>query len=1086
LIIKYDGLDADYLFTDGSIPEALHDSAVLLSSGVDQSVSLSGYDKIAVVYEGDAIAVDFLEILGTQSTESSLSIIADTTASSGYALKIEGAQTLVFATKISYITDVLKKVTIRAKKDDTNTTETLSASVVAYKNGQFINRDGDPTLTDFLKIAAEDATLTTSYVNHVGYFKNTGASYVEPANDPNDPCPLPENTDEISLLISTDGGIFYVDFITLEEVENTIRDIPDGEYVYDGAVNFDTRNDRISTTPADPTSVADDSYTINDDGSVDIVFTWEFTDPDPPSNAYNIDGFAIYLSSAMDNTAPSFTESDGALYVDASTRSFTLRSVTANKYHTIGVQAYRYIDHDVAEDLALTEDIIRSAIVESTPYQVATIIASTTTFRIKENVNDYADTPASGYVYLHGFHPNGSGADIAGRIVFQDTEYTIPASDVDCSDFTLTADKTFIGYLILDDGAVECFHYDISDGSLKNDSGSADAGIVIGEVTVEYTHDTTSFAISASLVYTEAKVRTKVILEQNLYALNYLNEATDSEDFGDRATELGIENVFTTLAAYTAFINRLFVANLTIGTGDYTAESGFGFRVHTYDDEGVELDPRIVQASIDDKNLFKIVVDDSDPDGEEGDVIIGPYNPDTKTGGIFYDASEDKLLGNVAYDQWDLVIESDADLALLHDRTAWATATVYSLNDKIKNDGQAYICISAHTSGDEDDEPGTGVDWEDYWKEINYFHIALAPGTYTTDVGIDLSLYQSTLLIGIGNVTINIDYDFDSGSIFLFPEGMKEVGGFAIRYVHASNPSSALGCILDIRDVLDIYLHNIYICGFNNYGYGIRGTQGVQLAQVGESRIDNVKIDDTNYGFFNVMRLHNCTTYSCLNIGYTHCIYLSTCFSSYNYTGYDYCKQLNTCVAQDNGSAGFSRCEYLTVSRAVSNTDEGFYLCYYLSSCFAGENADGMYLCTLIVGCELNGNTTYGLTVCQNIAGTKSSGSGSANWNACTSVDYDSCDAISSSVTTYSYLAVDKLIQWGLTGDIDADDYETVTFPLAFNSTPYLALATMNQASGSNYRTATVSNIGATTMRVHNDGVGTGKAYWIAIGSIES
>ena len=45
----------------------------------------------------------------------------------------------------------------------------------------------------------------------------------------------------------------------------------------------------------------------------------------------------------------------------------------------------------------------------------------------------------------------------------------------------------------------------------------------------------------------------------------------------------------------------------------------------------------------------------------------------------------------------------------------WTTATGYVVNDCVENDGSGYVCISAHTSGDTDDEPDTGATWETYW-----------------------------------------------------------------------------------------------------------------------------------------------------------------------------------------------------------------------------------------------------------------------------------------------------------------------------------------------------------------------------------
>lgn len=52
---------------------------------------------------------------------------------------------------------------------------------------------------------------------------------------------------------------------------------------------------------------------------------------------------------------------------------------------------------------------------------------------------------------------------------------------------------------------------------------------------------------------------------------------------------------------------------------------------------------------------------------------------------------------------------------------AWATATAYAVTpdiDWVTHNGNSYACIAAHTSGDEDDEPGVGAVWETYWQQM--------------------------------------------------------------------------------------------------------------------------------------------------------------------------------------------------------------------------------------------------------------------------------------------------------------------------------------------------------------------------------
>lgn len=49
---------------------------------------------------------------------------------------------------------------------------------------------------------------------------------------------------------------------------------------------------------------------------------------------------------------------------------------------------------------------------------------------------------------------------------------------------------------------------------------------------------------------------------------------------------------------------------------------------------------------------------------------------------------------------------------------SWATSTAYIALDTVENNGNSYICILAHTSGDTDDEPGVGATEATYWDLI--------------------------------------------------------------------------------------------------------------------------------------------------------------------------------------------------------------------------------------------------------------------------------------------------------------------------------------------------------------------------------
>lgn len=51
--------------------------------------------------------------------------------------------------------------------------------------------------------------------------------------------------------------------------------------------------------------------------------------------------------------------------------------------------------------------------------------------------------------------------------------------------------------------------------------------------------------------------------------------------------------------------------------------------------------------------------------------------------------------------------------------TAWVTLTVYAADDYVSNNDLIYKCTVAHTAGDDDEEPGVGANWEDYWIEVS-------------------------------------------------------------------------------------------------------------------------------------------------------------------------------------------------------------------------------------------------------------------------------------------------------------------------------------------------------------------------------
>ena len=89
-----------------------------------------------------------------------------------------------------------------------------------------------------------------------------------------------------------------------------------------------------------------------------------------------------------------------------------------------------------------------------------------------------------------------------------------------------------------------------------NDTETVSTGAVIGHVIVDYIHSGTVYTIQDAYVYENAKLLSMSKTTKLEEAWKYLSEATSQSDWEDRVDALGIENSFTFLAAYNAFITN--------------------------------------------------------------------------------------------------------------------------------------------------------------------------------------------------------------------------------------------------------------------------------------------------------------------------------------------------------------------------------------------------------------------------------------------------------------------------------------------------------------------------------------------------
>jgi parallel beta-helix repeat protein len=152
--------------------------------------------------------------------------------------------------------------------------------------------------------------------------------------------------------------------------------------IYGGAKytirDFNSRNDRLSTVPANPVVAGDGTaveHTVNTDGSVDISFKWTFSGS---GDAYNIDGFLVYIRSSTFSGAYVIgtTPSEEQVHPLPSTaRAHILRGQPANLYYTFGVQSHRIVDPDVNASEILKSGIVQPSLAAEDPYRCSATVA---------------------------------------------------------------------------------------------------------------------------------------------------------------------------------------------------------------------------------------------------------------------------------------------------------------------------------------------------------------------------------------------------------------------------------------------------------------------------------------------------------------------------------------------------------------------------------------------------------------------------------------------------------------------------------------------------------------------------------------
>lgn len=142
------------------------------------------------------------------------------------------------------------------------------------------------------------------------------------------------------------------------------------------ATDYNAGNNRNGAAVLAPTMASDGTavdHVINTDGSVDLSIEWAWV-----GDVADIDGFIIHTYISTSNAAYTFGTAvalETALVVPAGKRVFIWYGVAADKYYTVGVQAYRRVDKDIVASGEIRSAIVKPSLGTENPYLPSTSIA---------------------------------------------------------------------------------------------------------------------------------------------------------------------------------------------------------------------------------------------------------------------------------------------------------------------------------------------------------------------------------------------------------------------------------------------------------------------------------------------------------------------------------------------------------------------------------------------------------------------------------------------------------------------------------------------------------------------------------------
>jgi hypothetical protein len=239
-----------------------------------------------------------------------------------------------------------------------------------------IDTDWDLSKPSYIYLYGHYSTMECSQ-----WVKNVKLEYGEKATSWT---PSPEDQSKYADNAGADGESAWAKFSgtgnTLPSGAVTWKNGTSSDTVEQATLNFNKRNDRNATTPANPSIATDGSaidHVLNTDGSTDISFEWLFT---ATGDASDIDGFILYMFVGTSSSAYSFgttVSEENVYYLAPEKRAFLIQGVPSNKYYTFGIQSYRIVDKDINTTGVLKSTIIKSTATGENPYLPSSSVAFT-------------------------------------------------------------------------------------------------------------------------------------------------------------------------------------------------------------------------------------------------------------------------------------------------------------------------------------------------------------------------------------------------------------------------------------------------------------------------------------------------------------------------------------------------------------------------------------------------------------------------------------------------------------------------------------------------------------------------------------